>query len=71
MFCKKIYAHVNAVLMIFLENYQNLLQHLCPNEEKKKIFDTLFNAYSIKFKGLDYEYKKAFARKLCKIRMAA
>ena len=41
----------------FRENYQNLLQHLCPNEEKKKIFDTLFNAYSIKFKGLDYEYK--------------
>ena len=27
-------------------------------KKKRKFFDTLFNAYSIKFKGLDYEYKK-------------
>lgn len=46
----------------FRENYQNLLAYLCPNEERRKIFDILFNAYSIKFKGLDYEYENICAQ---------
>ncbi len=41
----------------FRENYQNLLQDLCPDDNQKKIFDMIFNAYSIKFQGLDYEYE--------------
>lgn len=40
----------------FRENYENLLQTLCPDTEQRKIFDMIFNAYSIKFQGLDYEY---------------
>lgn len=47
--------------IFFRENYQGLLQHLCPDEEEKKIFDMIFNAYSIKFKGLDYEYENICA----------
>ncbi len=47
--------------IFFKENYQKLLQTLCPVEEEKYIFDILFNAYSIKFQGLDYEYKNICA----------
>lgn len=41
----------------FKENYQNLLQSICPDEEQEKFYNILFEAYSIKFKGLDYEYE--------------
>lgn len=41
----------------FRENYQQLLERICPDEDKKKFYDILFNAYSIKFKGLDYEFE--------------
>lgn len=40
----------------FKENYQNLSDCLNPDSEQKRMFDILFNAYSIKFEGLDYEY---------------
>ncbi len=46
----------------FKNNYQNLLKNLCPNEERIKFYDILFNAYSIKFKGLDYEFENICAQ---------
>lgn len=41
----------------FKSNYEKLVEYLSPDKETKRIFDMLFNAYSIKFEGLDFEYK--------------
>ncbi len=38
-------------------NYTELIEYLRPNDETKRIFDMLYTAYSIKFEGLDFEYK--------------
>lgn len=38
-------------------NYEKLSSRLSPKEERQRIFDILFEVYSIKFKALDYEYK--------------
>jgi len=41
----------------FRENYENLTENLNPDCDRRTIFNILYNAYSIKFKGLDYEYR--------------
>ena len=46
-------------------NYKELVEYLSPNDETRRIFDMLFTAYSIKFEGLDFEYK-ARCEELCK-----
>lgn len=38
-------------------NYEKLSAKLSPQCERRKIFDILFEVYSIKFKTIDYEYK--------------
>ena len=45
-----------AFNVFFKENYQRLISYLNPDCEQQRLFDILFNAYSIKFEGLDYEY---------------
>lgn len=40
----------------FRNNYAELAKKLSPCEEKCRIFNILFSAYSIKFKTIDYEY---------------
>ena len=39
----------------FMENYQKLNEHLNPSEKRLIIFNMLYEAYSVKFKTLDYE----------------
>ena len=41
----------------FKENYTHLIEYLNPDCKRREIFDIIFNAYSIKFKAIDYEYK--------------
>lgn len=41
----------------FKSNYEELVEYLSPDAETRRIFDMLFKAYSIKFEGLDFEYK--------------
>jgi len=48
--------------IFFRENYQKLLENLCLDPINKRLYDTIFNAYSIKFQGFDYEYKNACAQ---------
>lgn len=39
----------------FMKNYQKLNEYLNPSAERLIIFNMLYEAYSIKFKTLDYE----------------
>ncbi len=41
----------------FRENYGQLVEYLNPDCKRREIFDIIFNAYSIKFKAIDYEYE--------------
>lgn len=40
----------------FKNSYKELAQKLCLDCDREKIFNILFDAYSIKFKTIDYEY---------------
>lgn len=41
----------------FRQNYEKLVQYLNPGDKRHEFFNILFDVYSIKFKGIDYEYK--------------
>lgn len=41
----------------FKADYQKLMEHIKPDDETRRFFNILLNAYLIKFEGLDFEYK--------------
>lgn len=38
-------------------DYEKIIEHIKPDDETRRFYDILFNAYLIKFEGLDFEYK--------------
>lgn len=43
--------------LFFKYDFEKLIKYLKPNDEVRHFYNILFNAYLIKFEGLDFEYK--------------